>query len=117
MVLEYTAASALDSVRALADPCSRGTVTISLGNEDHASFASRGALAAMEAVRCAEVAVGCELLSAARALRSAQGVTVGARLAEVLARCSGLGQQTDDHPLVDEVQLAVTVLQALSDIA
>jgi hypothetical protein len=34
-----------------------------------------------------------------------------------LARCSGLGQQTDDHPLVDEVQLAVTVLQALSDIA
>jgi hypothetical protein len=71
----------------------------------------------MEAVRCAEVAVGCELLSAARALRSAQGVTVGARLAEVLARCSGLGQQTDDHPLVDEVQLAVTVLQALSDIA
>jgi hypothetical protein len=44
-------------------------------------------------------------------------VTVGARLAEVLARCSGLGQQTDDHPLVDEVQLAVTVLQALSDIA
>jgi hypothetical protein len=76
----------------------------------------------MEAVRCAEVAVGCELLSAARALRSAQGamsggVMSGARLAEVLARCSGLGQQTDDHPLVDEVQRAVAVLQALSDIA
>jgi histidine ammonia-lyase len=117
MVLEYTAASALDSVRALAEPCSRGTVTISLGNEDHASFSSRGALAAMEAVRCAEVAVGCELLSAVRALRSADGVVVGARLAEVSARCSGLALSSDDHLLVDEVQTAVAVLQALSDLA
>ena len=115
MVLEYTAASALDSVRALADPCRRGTETISLGNEDHASFASRGALAAMEAVRCAEVAVGCELLSAVRALRSVEGVVVGAQLAEVLARCSALAQLTDDHQLVDEVQMAVAVLQAMSD--
>ncbi len=117
MVLEYTAASALDSVRSLAEPCSRGTVTISLGNEDHASFSSRGAVATMEAVRCAEVAVGCELLSAARALRSAQGVTVGAPLAAVLERCSGLGELPDDHPLIDEVESSGAVLQALSDFA
>ena len=121
MVLEYTAASALESVRSLAEPCSRGTVTISLGNEDHASFSSRGAVAAMEAVRCAEVAVGCELLSAARALRSAQGsevggVTVGGPLTAVLEHCSDLGELPDDHPLIDEVERASTVLQALSAI-
>jgi histidine ammonia-lyase len=87
MVLEYTAASALDTVRSLADPCSRGSVSISIGNEDHASFASRGAVAAMQAVRSAEVAVACELLSAARALRSADGVVLGAPLGEVLDAC------------------------------
>jgi hypothetical protein len=69
----------------------------------------------MEAVRCAEVAVGCELLSAVRALRSVEGVVVGAQLAEVLARCSARAQLTDDHQLVDEVQMAVAVLQAMSD--
>jgi hypothetical protein len=36
-------------------------------------------------------------------------------LAEVLARCSALAQLTDDHQLVDEVQMAVAVLQAMSD--
>ena len=117
MVLEYTAASALDSVRTLAEPCSRGTVTISIGNEDHASFSSRAAVAAMEAVRCAEVAVACELLSAARALRSAEGVVTGAPLAAVLAHCDGLAQQAEDHQLVDEVQRALTVLEALSALA
>jgi hypothetical protein len=71
----------------------------------------------MEAVRCAESAVGCELLSAARALRSAQGVRVGAPLAAVLERCSGLGELPDDHPLIDEVESSVAVLQALSDFA
>lgn len=114
MVLEYTAASALDTVRALADPCSRGSVAISIGNEDHASFASRGALATMHAVRSAEVVVACELLSAVRALRSAEGVALGAPLSELLDACSPLALRLDDHPLVDEVGDAVAVLEGLS---
>lgn len=117
MVLEYTAASALDSVRTLAEPCSRGTVSISLGNEDHASFSSRGAVAAMESVGCAEVAIGCELLSAVRALRGAGDVVVGDELGLVLQHCSALAVQPEDHQLVDEVHRAVTVLEGLSALA
>lgn len=113
MVLEYTAASALDTVRTLAEPCTKGTVAISIGNEDHASFASRGALATMEALRAAEVAVGCELLSAARALRRADGVHVGGPLREVLQACEGLGEPSDDHQLIDDVAGALEALSAL----
>jgi histidine ammonia-lyase len=117
MVLEYTSASALDTVRSLADPTSRGSVSISLGNEDHASFASRGAVAAAEAVRAARVVVGCELLSAVRALRAADGVSVGPALASVLEHCGALVDEPSDHQLVDGISVAADLLGGLSALA
>lgn len=117
MVLEYTSASALDTIRSLADPTSRGSVSISLGNEDHASFASRGAVATAEAVRAARVVVGCELLSAVRALRAADGVSVGPALASVLEHCGALVDEPSDHQLVDGISVAADLLGGLSALA
>lgn len=114
MVLEYTAGSALETVRTLADPTTRHTVSISLGTEDHASFATRGALAARRAVRAARVVVACELVAAVRALRAARALDMGPALAGLLARCDVLPHGTDDRPLVDDVAIADHLLDDLA---
>lgn len=113
MVLEYTAGSALETVRTLADPSSRHTISISLGTEDHASFATRAVLAAREQVRAARVVVACELLAVVRALRVPEGVTLGAEAERLLATCASLPTGRQDRPLVDDIALADALLDEL----
>lgn len=114
MVLEYTAGSALETVRTLADPTTRHTVTISLGTEDHATFASRGALATREGVRAARVVVACELVAAVRALRAARALDMGPALAGLLSACDVLPHGTEDRPLVDDLSIADSLLDDLA---
>lgn len=114
MVLEYTAASALEEVRTLADPTTRHTTTISIGTEDHATFAWRGAIAARDSARAARTVVACELLTATRALR-----LTGRRspaLEPLLAVCSALPVGHADRPLVDDLIAAEALLQRLGTI-
>lgn len=115
MVLEYTASSALEEVRTLADPTTRHTTTISIGTEDHATFAWRGAIAARDAARAARTVVACELLTATRALR-----VTGRRspaLEPLLAACSSLSVEDADRPLVDDLRVAEALLAPIALVA
>lgn len=119
MVLEYTAASALETVRTLADPVSRHTTTISIGTEDHASFATRAAVATHDLLGAASTIVGCELVTALRSVRRALAdgeVVVGRVVDDVLARCGPLPTDTSDRPLIDDVAIAIELLPVLAEL-
>lgn len=116
MVLEYTAGSALETVRTLADPTSRHTLTISIGTEDHASHATRGAVATLETIDALRTVVACELVTAVRALRSST-TDIGDAAREVLATCASLPTATTDRPLVDDLVIAGELLPRLATFA
>ena len=116
MVLEYCAASALETVRTLADPSSRHTTNISISTEDHAPFASRSVAATYEMIDAAETVVACELLTALRALRGARDVSIGSALAEVRDLCGSLGAETMDRQLIDDVIVARTMLDTVANV-
>jgi len=116
MVLEYCAASALETVRTLADPSSRHTTNISISTEDHAPFASRSVAATYEMIDAAETVVACELLTALRALRGARDVSIGSALAEVRDLCGSLGADTMDRQLIDDVIVARTMLDTVANV-
>jgi histidine ammonia-lyase len=116
MVLEYTAGSALETVRTLADPSSRHTVTISIGTEDHASFATRSAVAALDTVAALRTVLACELITAVRALR-ATATYIGQPARDALAACDALPTDTADRPLIDDLSIATDLLPRLASLA
>ncbi|MBB2911365.1 histidine ammonia-lyase [Streptosporangium becharense] len=69
MILEYVAHSALAELRQLATPVTLAGAVLSLGTEDHASFAPQAARSALAAAEPLEIVLACELVAAARALR------------------------------------------------
>lgn len=69
MMVEYVAASALAEMRAAAQPASLGTVVLSRGAEEDASFASQAVVQTERAVAAYRVLLACELVAAARLLR------------------------------------------------
>ncbi|MEU7892614.1 aromatic amino acid ammonia-lyase [Nonomuraea sp. NPDC049152] len=68
MILEYVAHDALAELRLLSAPVTGGTAVISRGTEDHASFATQAARAALRCVEPLEIVLACELVAARRAL-------------------------------------------------
>ncbi|MBB3731063.1 histidine ammonia-lyase [Nonomuraea dietziae] len=68
MILEYVAQDALAELRLLSAPVASGTAVISRGTEDHASFATQAARAALRCVEPLEIVLACELVAARRAL-------------------------------------------------
>lgn len=116
MVLEYTAASALDGVRHVASPTTGAAISISLGAEDHSSAASRGAQASRELVRAGRVVLACELVAAVRGVRQvvADGMRIGPGLRDLVDRCAALPADTGDRSLVADVEQAVDLLDLLT---
>lgn len=70
MMLEYVAASAIAEIRAAAQPASLGTVVVSRGAEEDASFASQGAVQLERSVRAHRSLLACELVASIRLIRS-----------------------------------------------
>ncbi|MER7364854.1 aromatic amino acid lyase [Nonomuraea wenchangensis] len=68
MILEYVAQDALAELRQLAGPVTTGTAVISLGVEDHASFATQAARYALRCLEPLEIVLACERTAATRAL-------------------------------------------------
>jgi histidine ammonia-lyase len=68
LILEYVAQDALAELRHLATPVTTGTAVISLGAEDHASFATQAARHALRCVEPLEIVLACEHTAATRAL-------------------------------------------------
>ncbi|MBK7862463.1 MAG: aromatic amino acid lyase [Archangiaceae bacterium] len=71
MILEYTAQAAVAELKTLAQPATQAA-TLSMGIENHASFATLAARHATRAVKLWRVTVACELVAALRALRLRQ---------------------------------------------
>ncbi|MCX4726164.1 aromatic amino acid lyase [Streptomyces sp. NBC_00963] len=118
MILEYAAGAALGELSALSAPASLGHAVLSRGVEEQASFASIAARQALRAGRAYRYVVGCELVSAVRALRQRElridpDLPVGRAFAladEVL------DPDHADRPLTDDVETAAALLDRFHDL-
>ena len=117
MMLEYLAASALADLRSSAAPASLGSVTLSRGMEEHASFASQAAVQLLETADAYATALACELLAAVRAVRMRGLPVPDSGWGAVLRACDELGTSTVDRDLTDDLAKAELLLPALAELA
>jgi histidine ammonia-lyase len=122
MIVEYGAAAAAAELAQGAMPSALAWTTLSIGQEDGASFATQGALAAREAVGAFRAVVASELVVAIRALRISgwPGAELAARAAEPLAAAvravmEALPAELEDHDLGPELETAAGLLPALAE--
>ena len=113
MGLEYVAASALGELLAAASPVGAHTVTLSLGAEEGASFASAAARSALRAAESYQVMIAAELVAAVRAIRMSAAPRSD-RVAAVMSACADLPAETQDRDLTADLDLAVDLLPALN---
>lgn len=114
MVLEYLAASALADLRAAAAPASLGSVSLSRGTEEHASFASQAAVQLLETADAYATALACELVAAVRAVRMQDRKVPPAGWGLVLGACEVLGHSTEDRDLTNDLEVAETLLPVVA---
>jgi histidine ammonia-lyase len=114
MMLEYLAASALADLRAAAAPASLGSVTLSRGMEEHASFASQAAVQLLATADAYATALACELVAAVRAVRMSDPKVPDDGWGAVLRACDALGHSTADRDLTADLELAEGLLPGLA---
>jgi histidine ammonia-lyase len=120
MIVEYGAAAAAAELAQGAMPSALAWTTLSIGQEDGASFATQSALAARAAVGPFEAVVASELVVAARALRLAGWPgPLAARASDALTAAvevamDGLRAPLEDHDLGPELEKAAGLLPALA---
>ncbi|WP_433305727.1 aromatic amino acid lyase [Actinoplanes sp. CA-030573] len=115
MISEYVVQDLLTEIRVGMQPVAAGTLSISLGLEEHASFATQGARSLRTMTQLAPALLAAELVAAVRALRMAPG-----RLADGPARkafdlaAAALDADEEDRPLGEDLARAAALLPALS---
>ena len=117
MMVEYVAAGAIAELRAAAQPASLGTLVLSRGVEDGASYASQGAVQLERAVGAYRVLLACELVGAMRLLRT-KGVDAHASgiLGDALGVASALSADDSDRDLRGDIALAGKLLDELGQL-
>jgi histidine ammonia-lyase len=119
MISEYVVQDVLTEIRIGMQPVAAGTLTISLGLEEHASFATQGARSLRTMTQLAPALLAAELVAAVRALRMAPGRLPDdgpARHAFELA-AAVLDPADDDRPLGTDLEHATSLLPALAAVA
>ena len=114
MIVEYSAASALAELRALATPAGIQAVTLSRGVEEDASFATLAAQQALEAVSRFRAVLAAELVASLRCLRM-QGVhppPLSSAMAYLDERDGGVPDM-HDRDLTSDLLLAEELVDAL----
>ena len=117
MMVEYVAAGAIAEIRAAAQPASVGTLVLSRGTEEDATFASQGALQLERSVAAYRILLCCELVGAVRLLRQrglAEQFT--GVLGAALGLASALPHNDEDRDLRGDIALADTLLDELGRI-
>ena len=114
MILEYVAHDALADLRHFAGPAVLASAVVSLGVEDHASFAPVAARRTADTVAAYPVLLACELIAAVRAIRLGD-LAVPVPLRAVLDRLSPLDPDPRDRPLDADLATAITLLPTLAD--
>jgi histidine ammonia-lyase len=113
LIAEYLAADALARLRGDAAPAVLGTVAISRGLEEHASFAWQGAGRARHAVLHLRTVLALEWVVAERALRM-KAAPVDGVLGPIRALATGFDARLEDRPIGPDVALAEAALPALA---
>lgn len=117
MIAEYVVQDVLAELRPALAPTTAGALSISLGVEEHASFATQGARALRTAAEHAPVVVAAELVAAVRALRMRPERLGGPASQEALERAgAGLDDARADAPLGPSLARAVSALGSLDDL-
>ncbi len=113
MILEYVAQDALARARILTSPVSTGHAVLSLGLEEHASFSTQASWACEQMVGLAAVVLGCELVAAVRALRTAPERVPDSPVRAVFdAAAAVLSDERADRPFDDDLAAAVRLVTA-----
>lgn len=114
MMVEYVAAGAIAEIRNAAQPASVGTLVLSRGAEEDATFASQGILQLERSVAAYRVLLCCELVGAVRLLRQ-RGIVdrFGGVLGRALALAADLPRDEEDRDLRGDLATAETVLDEL----
>jgi histidine ammonia-lyase len=115
LIAEYLAADAVARLRADAAPAVLGSVTISRGLEEHASFAWQSALLARRAVGHLRAVLALEWIAAERALRMKDVPSQGP-LAPVRALADSFDAQLEDHAIAADAALAGGALPLLAEV-
>ncbi|MEV6347559.1 aromatic amino acid lyase [Actinoplanes sp. NPDC051851] len=115
MITEYVVQDLLASMRAGIHPTASATLSISLGVEEHASFATQGARDLRAMTRLAPTLIAAELLAAIRALRiSPERLTPGLATHAFTVVSDALDPDLTDHPLDADLHNAAALLPALA---
>jgi histidine ammonia-lyase len=115
MIAEYLSADALARLRTGATPAVLGSVSISRGLEEHASFAWQSAGHARRVVPLVRTVLALEWVAAERALRM-RGVPAAGPLARARELASGFDAQLEDRPLGGDAALAEAALPSLAEL-
>ena len=114
MMVEYVAAGAIAEIRNAAQPASAGTLVLSRGAEEDATFASQGAQQLERSIAAYRVLLGCELLGTVRLLRQRRlddqfdGV-----IGDALALVADLPRNDEDRDLRGDITAAASLLDDL----
>lgn len=114
MMVEYVAAGAIAEIRNAAQPASVGTLVLSRGAEEDATFASQGILQLERSVAAYRVLLCCELVGAVRLLRQ-RGIVdrFTGVLGRALTLAADLPCDDEDRDLRGDLATAETVLDEL----
>jgi histidine ammonia-lyase len=115
MIAEYLAGDALAQLRAGAAPAVLGSLSISRGLEEHASFAWQSAGQARRTVGLLRTLLALEWIAAERALRM-RGVPATGVLGPARALATGFDARLEDRPLGDDAVRAEAALPALAEL-
>ena len=114
MMVEYVAAGAIAEIRNAAQPASVGTLVLSRGAEEDATFASQGVLQLERSVAAYRVLLCCELVGAVRMLRQRQVADrFGGVLGRALALAAELPRDDEDRDLRGDLAAAELLLDEL----
>ncbi|MBB2900030.1 histidine ammonia-lyase [Kineococcus radiotolerans] len=114
MIGEYVVQDVLAELRPATAPSTSGTVSISLGLEEHASFATQGARALRQTAELAPVVLAVEALAAVRALRAAPDRLSPGAAALFAVFDEVLGRDSRDAPIGPDVEAVVARVVDLS---
>lgn len=116
MIVEYSAHAALADVRRLAAPVVFGGAVLSVGAEEHASFATQAARSSTGVVPAYRAVLACELLAAVRALRLRPARPAGRQLARLFRLAEArLPDDGTDRPLDGDLAIAERIVEEIAE--
>jgi histidine ammonia-lyase len=111
MMVEYVAAGAIAEIRNAAQPASAGTLVLSRGAEEDATFASQGAQQLERSIAAYRVLLCCELVGAVRLMRQRELDTqFTGVVGDALALAATLPRGFEDRDLRGDIALAESLL-------